>query len=1396
MKKILGLDIGTTSIGWAYVHEAEHEYEHSSIIELGVRVNPLTTDEQKTFSEGKAISTNATRRLKRGMRRNLQRYKLRRQRLIDLLLKHRIINTETTLHEVGKQTTHETLRLRAAAASERIELEQLARVLLSINRKRGYRSSRKINNGDEGRLIDSMDIARTLYEHNLTPGEWLYQELQAGRLRGKPDFYRSDLARERERIWQQQQKHYPEILTNTLYGSICENKFSKVRSAYKLSDPEPNKGTKQEQKRRMLRWRSEAVNQQVSLPIISAVIAEIEKAIDKSSGYLGEISDRSKALSLCNQTVGQYLYAQVKAHPHGSLRNQVFNRQDYLDEFERIWETQRQFHPQLSDALKAEIRDVVIFYQRQLRSQKHCIRFCELEKFNVEISRPDRTGDHIGEHKALKVVGPRVAPRSSPLFQEFKIWQMLSHIIIRPKGSLKRKVSEEHGVRSLSLEEKEILFRELNIREKLSITNALKHLNLPSRSWEMNFQELEGNYTNAALYKAYLLITEMEGCDLSQSLGIKADDWEMKDIAVPAKTITDLIHQHFEMLGIDTRVLYFDPLCSGKEFYQQSAYALWHLLYSYEDAAGGNDRLYRLLSTKYGFALEHCRLLAGAPLLPDHCNLSAKALRKILPHLRERPYSEACRCAYPSIEIQKRPLADKLALLSQGSLRQPVVEKILNQLINLINALMAKYSTHDQLGNVLQTFHFDEIRIELARELKKNAKERERLFKETKDGEARNKKITEILRREFDIQYPTRNDIIRYRLYQELEANGYKDLYHNKYISRDLLFSGEIDIEHIIPQARIFDDSFANKTLTYRADNIKKGNRTALDYISQDYVSELETYINRIQHLLANKALSPAKAERLLKSASDLNEGFIERDLRLTQYINRKAHEILSDITHRVVSTSGKITDRLRRDWGLVQVMKEINLDKYRALGRTERIQRRNGAEIEVIKDWTKRNDHRHHAMDALTVAFTKQSYIQYFNSLNARYDDDSSELRTTVLGIQQRETECRLDNNGEKKRLIKLPMPNFRSEARKHLEGILISHKAKNKVATRNLNKPKGSDKAQICMTPRGELHKETVYGKRKILNKTPQPIGPKLTPKRIGLIANPEIRCAIEAHIAKYPSIAVALDKKTLKQDPIIHRGEPIDQVYCYDEVFTIRKPITADLKIETVLDEKVQAILYQRLKEYNGDAKRAFSDLDKYPIWINEAQGICLKRVTIKTQKRDLEAIHSKRTPKGEILLDGDGRTMPIDYVENSSNHHVAIYRDATGKLQEQVVSMMTAIARVNAGLPIIDKRHNVALGWEFLFTLKKNEMFIFPNTDTGFDPHEIDLLDPRNKAQISPHIYRVRKITSNDYLFWHHLETTVKSEIKGVTFHRIKLNALEGCVKVRLNHLGDIVQVGEY
>ena len=463
MKRILGLDLGTNSIGWALVNEAENDGEKSSIIRLGVRVNPLTVDELTNFEKGKSITTNAERTLKRSMRRNLQRYKLRRENLIEILKEHGFISDDSILSENGNKTTFETYRLRAKAATEEISLEQLARVLLLINKKRGYKSSRKAKNKeDDGALIDGMDIAKKMYDENLTPGQYCLQLLENDK-KQLPDFYRSDLQAEFDKIWEKQKEFYPEILIEELKEKLQEKNEKQTWAICKepfniVGVPRTTKGD--EQKKENFIWRVKALTEKMNLESLAIVLQKINVQINNSSGYLGEISDRSKELYFNKQTVGQYLMTQLDRDPHARLKTQVFYRQDYLDEFNTIWETQAKFHKTLTDTLKHEIRDITIFYQRRLKSQKGQISFCEFEHHKKEIV--------VDGKKKIITAGLKVIPRSSPLFQEFKIWQILNNIEITDK-----KTGE---VTLLAQDEKEKLFARLQTVEKLTAKEVLEVL--------------------------------------------------------------------------------------------------------------------------------------------------------------------------------------------------------------------------------------------------------------------------------------------------------------------------------------------------------------------------------------------------------------------------------------------------------------------------------------------------------------------------------------------------------------------------------------------------------------------------------------------------------------------------------------------------------------------------------------------------------------------------------------------------------------------------------------------------------------------------------------------------------------------------------------------------------
>ena len=717
-------------------------------------------------------------------------------------------------------------------------------------------------------------------------------------------------------------------------------------------------------------------------------------------------------------------------------------------------------------------------------------------------------------------------------------------------------------------------------------------------------------------------------------------------------------------------------------------------------------------------------------------------------------------------------------------------------MINVVNAVCDEYGKPD------------EIRIELARDLKQSAKEREKTTADINEANLLNEKYRKILETEFGIPHVSRNDIIRYKLYMELKENGFKTLYSDTYIPRDKLFSKDFDIEHIIPQARLFDDSFSNKTLEARKVNIEKSNATAFDYIIAKMGEEqAAAYKTKIDDLYRKEVISKSKHDKLLMREADIPDGFIDRDLRNSQYIAKKAREILEDLVSVVVPTTGSITDRLREDWQLVDVMQELNWDKYNRLGLTINYQDKDGRIISRIKDWTKRNDHRHHAMDALTIAFTKPAYIQYLNNLNARSDKASS-----IYGIEQRY--LYRDGRGNLRFRSPIPLDVFRVEAKRQLEDILISIKAKNKVMTQNVNKTKikGGTNRKIQLTPRGQLHNETIYGHTRHRISEEVKIDGKMTLEKAQLIAKKMYREAVIARLALFdndPKKAFT-GKNSPEKNPIWLNDEHAEQVpqrvklVYFEDYYPIRKPVSPDLKLDKVIDVGVRRILQARLDEFGGDAKKAFSNLEENPIYLNKEKGITIKSVRIRGVLSAIP-LHEAKDHFGHIITDSKGHKRPVDYVQTSSTHHIAVYRDADGNLQDVAISFLEATTRKAVGQPVVDTDYNAAFGWKFLFSMKQNEYFIFPDIEHGFDPKAIDVYDPKNRAEISKHLYRVQKLSRvdygkvvRDYVFRHHLETTVTEikELKDFTFKDIKsLQYLEGIVKVRVNHLGNILPAKE-
>ena len=1410
MKKVLGLDLGTTSIGWAIVHEASEKNEKSNIVKTGVRLVPLTVDEETNFSKGKSITTNADRTVKRGARRSIQRYKQRRAYLYNSLLENGIITNQTKIAEEGKKSTFELWHLRSKAATDKVSLEEFARILFAINKKRGYKSNRKAKDESDGSAIDGMSIAKKLFEQKLTPGQYSLNLVKEG-IKKMPDFYRSDLRTEFNKVWELQHKFYASVLSEELKNEI-EGKGStqtwKICETPFAIEGITLKGSKSEIAEQKFELRSKAIIEQVSLEELAIVLQEINEQINGSSSYLGEISDRSKELYFNDQTIGQYLNSQLQKSQHAKLKNQVFYRQDYVDEFDKIWSVQSQFYSELSNELKNEIRDVVIFYQRKLKSQKGLIGVCEFERFEKMIE--------IAGKLKKKVLGAKCCPKSSPIFQDFKIWQLLNNLEFRNKETRERvKIQYIDD----DLEIRKHLFEELSIHGSRTATQVLKVVYAKPNDWELNYKDgLDGNHTVESIYKVFQKIAEETGHEIN----FRND----------AANIQENAFELFSFLNLNPEVLMFNEISETKDYQKLASFQLWHLLYSYEgdDSNSGNELLERLLKEKFGFSIEQVKILSQIAFKDDYGSLSTKAMLKILPFLKQGSrYDDACLEAgynhshsLTKEENDKRLLKDTLDLLPKNSLRNPVVEKILNQLVNVVNAIIKEYGKPE------------EIRIELARDLKKSAKERAKATTEIAAATRKHEEYKLQLKKLYPFSQGiriTKKDIIKYKLYLELKENGHKTIYTNTYVPLEKLFTKDFDIEHIIPKARVFDDSFSNKTLATRQFNLDKADETGIDFMQTKYgedSTEFQSYVSTIESLYKKKVITKAKYNKLLTPKDKIKDGFIERDLRNSQYIAKKARQMLLEVVRNVIPTTGKVTDKLREDWQLIDVMKELNLPKYEALDMIDIEETKDGKKIRKIRDWTKRNDHRHHAMDAIAIAFCKHNHVQYYNYLNARRDENHKQ-HGNIIAIAKKET--RENEKGKRIMIPPMPLVEFRKESKKHLEQTLISFKAKNKVVTRNKNKTKKKEGSNINvqLTPRGQLHKETIYGRSKVRITKLEKVGAAFDKEKIETVAQKVIREALLMRLLEFednPKKAFTA-KNSLIKNPIQFGEsdefvpEKVEIVYWEDQ-YTIRKAIGPDLKVGKVVDDKVRKVLNQRLSEYGNDTKKAFSDLDKNPIWFNKKAGIKLKRVTI-TGISNAEALHTKKDHFGNEILNAKGEAIAADFVSTGSNHHLALYQNTEGDIIDVVTSFTNAVKRATYRVSIIPKDTSKFLdevlaneiedesflqscpppGFNLIQSFKQNEMFLFPHSEwNGLNP-----IDSKNYNVLSKYLFRVQKFSKltygksavRDYVFRHHLETQLidNKVLKDVTYRSVKsIKGIKGLTKVRINHLGNIVHVGEY
>lgn len=461
------------------------------------------------------------------------------------------------------------------------------------------------------------------------------------------------------------------------------------------------------------------------------------------------------------------------------------------------------------------------------------------------------------------------------------------------------------------------------------------------------------------------------------------------------------------------------------------------------------DSLVRRAVSHWHLDEANAQWLASRSAPNGYCAFSRKAISKMLPFLAAGKSGQEAEIKIYGSRLSGGKVYDRIPPVRDflKNLRNPAVERSLTELRKVVNALVQEYGKPA------------EIRIQLARELKKSRHERMESVSTNRDRERQRNATKEKLLKELGLQHPSCADIEKALLWEECQGVC---PYTGKQFPFSSLFGENppMQVQHIIPFSRIPDDSFQNKTLCSVEENQYKANRTPFEAYADP--AQYEAILDRVKNWPRPNRGKQRRFE--LRTLEEL-EGFSSRQLNCIRYASQMACKLMGTLyggrdmetagrsRQIIFASTGMLTGTLRRAWGLEAILRE---------------------ETPSSIEGKPRNDYRHHAIDAIAVALSRPKLIAALS----RSDDSYAWATRALLKIES-------------------PWKNFIDSIRPHFDQMLVSHRPEHRLT--------------------GEIHKATNYsmpheedGKQVVHLRRPVP---GLTMKDIENIVDPATREAVRA-------------------------------------------------------------------------------------------------------------------------------------------------------------------------------------------------------------------------------------------------------------------------------------------